>query len=159
MKKRSLSILLFVLFCITARSQNVAINNTGQLPNAQAILDVNATSKGILIPRVKLVDNDNPVNGAKPIGLMIWNDSATVDNKIGFYFWNGTRWQGLTYYAGDAINIDNTNTIKVLPNQLNQNGYVPAPTSANKNAYYKTDKDGNPRWQPENLTMYYIDEL
>lgn len=57
-----LSILMsFTEFSINA--QNVGINTTGAAPNASAMLDLDATDRGLLIPRVALT----ATNTAGPI--------------------------------------------------------------------------------------------
>jgi len=64
----------------------IAINITGDVPNASSMLDVSSTEKGILIPRMTLTQRDqinSPVTG-----LMIYQ----TDNTSGFYFYNGTSW-------------------------------------------------------------------
>ncbi len=50
-------ILLFTLgICVCAYSQTgVGINTTGAAANSNAILDIDASNKGLLIPRVNLV--------------------------------------------------------------------------------------------------------
>lgn len=48
-------------------AQNVAINTTGAAPNASALLDIDATSKGLLVPRVST--NQRTLPGA-PGGLL-----------------------------------------------------------------------------------------
>jgi hypothetical protein len=139
--------------------QSVAINNNGSLPNPKAMLDIQSADKGILIPKVLLIDSNNPISGTKPLGLMVWNDNQSFKGGKGFYFWNGNIWQGVTYYAGEAIAIDSTNKITALYNSINQSGIVPAPTILNKNATYITDSNGNPKWKTENKTMYYINKF
>lgn len=69
---------------------NVGINTT---PNASAALDVAATDKGLMIPRVALVSTTNPVSGTKPDGLMVYNTSTSGTYSVpGIYMWKGTDW-------------------------------------------------------------------
>jgi hypothetical protein len=157
MKSPVLTLLVF-LFINEIKAQAIAINHNGALPKPDAILDVNATNKGLLIPRVKLIDNNNPVHGEKTTGLMVWNDTTTYKGR-GFYWWNGQAWQSFGYFAGEAVKIDSVNNIHVLPNSVNQPGYVAAPGTSHKNSTYQTDNKGNPKWVKENLTMYYIEKL
>jgi hypothetical protein len=79
-------------------SQNVGINTTGAAPHASAMLDVDATNRGLLIPRVSLTD----VTVASPVtspatGLLVYNTNAAVTggNGTGFYYWTGTQWSRL----------------------------------------------------------------
>ncbi len=65
-------------------------------PEASSVLDISATDKGVLVPRVSLIDVNNT---ATPIslparGLLVWNTNASVTggNGEGFYFFNGAQW-------------------------------------------------------------------
>lgn len=95
--KNYLTILTFLylstLFC------QVGINTNS--PDPSSILDLNATNKGLLIPKYILKDLDNttqPVlNPAK--GLMIYNESDQYHPK-GIYFWNNTQWEKF-HVSGD----------------------------------------------------------
>jgi hypothetical protein len=80
-----------------ALAQNVGINSTGSTPDASAMLDVSATNKGLLIPRVALTST----NAAGPItspttSLLVYNTATagTVPNNVipGYYYWNGSVW-------------------------------------------------------------------
>ncbi|MCB9233939.1 MAG: tail fiber domain-containing protein [Bacteroidia bacterium] len=74
-------------------SQNIGINGTGASPNASAMLDVAATNKGLLIPRVALTGTGDvtTITGAAT-SLLVYN-TATVSNVTpGFYYWNGSAW-------------------------------------------------------------------
>lgn len=87
--------LLLVFFCafvfLTVKAQ-VGIGTTN--PDASSILDISATDKGILIPRVSLnnvtITQLDGVNTAAS-GLLIWNtNAATIGGSgIGFYYFNG----------------------------------------------------------------------
>lgn len=80
-----------------ALAQNVGINSTGSTPDASAMLDISATNKGLLIPRVALTST----NTAGPItspttSLLVYNTATagTVPNNVipGYYYWNGSAW-------------------------------------------------------------------
>src|SRR5574343_291697 len=88
-----------LLFVITLFSgffsfaQNVGINATGALPNSSAMLDVSATNKGILIPRVALTGTTDvtTIPGASN-WLTVFNTATVSDVTTGIYYWNGTVW-------------------------------------------------------------------
>lgn len=74
-------------------------------PNAAAKLDITATNKGFLPPRVALTAANvfAPVTGlsgatelATAAGLLIYNTATagTAPNNVvpGYYYWNGTAW-------------------------------------------------------------------
>jgi hypothetical protein len=92
MKKLLFAICTFASFTvmnITAQN-NVGIGTTS--PHASAVLDLTASDKGLLIPRVNLVALNN---GAAPIsspatGLLVYNQGGSV--AVGFYYWDGDEW-------------------------------------------------------------------
>jgi hypothetical protein len=64
----------------------VSINQDGSTPDASAILDLNSTDKGVLVPRIS--DTSSVTNPAD--GLMIF---YTETNS--FWYYNGNKWQRL----------------------------------------------------------------
>ena len=58
MKSIKLNLLLvaigFLVIPINSNAQNVGINSTGVAPDASASLDIVATDKGVLIPRISI---------------------------------------------------------------------------------------------------------
>ncbi len=81
-------------------------------PNASAKLDVSASDKGFLPPRVALTAANvfTPITGTSSAatGLLVYNTATagTIPNNVvpGYYFWNGTAWVQI---AGGLI-IDNS---------------------------------------------------
>lgn len=72
-------------------AQNISINETGNVPDQSAILDVQSTDKGVLIPRVDIAD----LNTAAPVmapetSLLVFNTNATTGE--GYFYWDGLRW-------------------------------------------------------------------
>ena len=73
-------------------------------PNASAMLDITATDKGVLIPRIALTDASTPLAGAATHenSLLVYN-TATVSGgvegkevKPGFYYWFNGSWERVT---------------------------------------------------------------
>jgi hypothetical protein len=61
-------------------------------PHGSALLVFTAADKGLLIPRVTIVDvtdGVNPVNGMET-GLLVYNSAGALAQ--GFYYWDGTEW-------------------------------------------------------------------
>ena len=86
-----------------AISQNISVNNTGAAPDATAVLDVAATNKGLLIPRLSATQRSAISSPAA--GLFIFNTSA---NKL--EYWNGSAWIQLSNNTVAASNPAGTNT-------------------------------------------------
>ncbi len=91
-------VLFFLLFVSQAVFAQTGIGTT--TPNASAKLDVTATDRGFLPPRVALTASNvfAPITGTSSAaaGLLIYNTATagTVPNNVvpGYYFWNGTAW-------------------------------------------------------------------
>ncbi|HZV69046.1 MAG TPA: tail fiber domain-containing protein [Saprospiraceae bacterium] len=81
------------LFSSTMYAQSVSISNNGSLPHSSAMLDVQSTSKGILIPRMTLAQRN--LVPAPAEGLMIYQ----TDNTPGLYIYIGTAWNLLASAA------------------------------------------------------------
>ncbi|MBL4658228.1 MAG: hypothetical protein JKX73_09530, partial [Flavobacteriales bacterium] len=97
----ALKILLLIIFIGSpllnnVLAQNVAINASGNPPNASALLDITATNKGLLIPRMTLCQRTTPscaggmldaggLLAAAAQGLMVYQTDAGGDGQ-GFYY-------------------------------------------------------------------------
>jgi hypothetical protein len=88
-----------LLSLVGAHAQNMSINSTGAAPNATAALDIASTTKGILIPRVALVSNDDPIDDTKPEGLLIYNNGGAFGSS-GYYYWSGATWNRIGLPSG-----------------------------------------------------------
>lgn len=86
---------ILVLYCIVLTSYSFSQSNSVGIgtitPNASSILDVTATDKGFLMPRVS--DTNNITSPAT--GLLIY---LTSNNT--FYYFDGTYWRALRTEAG-----------------------------------------------------------
>lgn len=109
-------IIFFSFFFKFSNAQNVGISSVSSfIPDASAGLDVNYSSKGLLIPRVALT----ATNAAGPIAspatsLMVYNTATTgiLPNNVtpGYYYWNGTAWVAITTSATSWLLTGNTGT-------------------------------------------------
>ena len=117
--KSLLSLIIFLIITLTGFSQNVGISPTGALPpDPAAGLDINFTTKGLLIPRVALVSTTSfaPLS-AHVAGMILYNTATIADVKPGVYFNDGTKW--VTFLPKDGTTVgmyywDGTNWI-VIP--------------------------------------------
>ncbi|RLJ31843.1 hypothetical protein CLU97_1284 [Chryseobacterium sp. 7] len=63
-------------------------------PNASAILDISATNKGVLVPRVALANSTDQVTIPSPAtGLLAYNTGVAGLNYNGYVYWNGFEWR------------------------------------------------------------------
>ena len=91
MKKISL---LFSAILISANcfSQNIGINTTGSTADVSAMLDIVASDKGLLLPRVSLSSNTDAatISGTEANSLIVFNTngSMTSGNGKGYYYWD-----------------------------------------------------------------------
>ncbi len=97
-KKITLSVLFSICISTMMWSQ-VGIGTT----DPKAMLDIQSSDNGILIPRVALTEtsDQSPISAPTPeIGLMVFNTATINDVTPGFYYWNGTTWERMG--SGDS---------------------------------------------------------
>jgi hypothetical protein len=128
MKTTFFSQLLFVLLIGTTVFSQVGINTT--TPSAKSVLDLTATDKGFLLPRMSTTQRIAIApNATTDKGLQVFD---TVTNSI--WYWDGSRWKDMviqksyvsgffspnTYVAGAVSALSCTETIDVN-NNFNSN--------------------------------------
>jgi len=95
--KKNILIAMVVLLCfqrITLAQQNIGIGTT--TPNSSALLEVQSTNKGLLIPRVSLLSEVDIVTiPTPPTSLLVYNLNVLLPEGVGFYYWNGSKWNKL----------------------------------------------------------------
>src|SRR5436305_2081662 len=106
MKKISLlTLMILALFSVKeAIAQNVGVNSTGAAPNTSAMLDVAATDKGLLVPRVTLSSINDVATITTPATSLLVYNTATAGvspNNVtpGFYYYDGAKWVRLQVNA------------------------------------------------------------
>jgi hypothetical protein len=89
-----ISLFILMLVSMSGFAQNVGISPSGaSAPNTTAGLDVNFTTKGLLIPRVALQSTISSLPIASHIaGMLVYNTATVGDVTPGFYYNNGTTW-------------------------------------------------------------------
>lgn len=86
---KNLVIIVVFLFTLNSHAQTGIGTTT---PNASAKLDVYATNKGFLPPRVTLTSATDATTIASPAeGLLVYN-LGSVGLQAGYYYWNGANW-------------------------------------------------------------------
>jgi hypothetical protein len=99
---------IIVLSCLTliGSAQNgaegVSIAPVVTPPDPSAMLDVQSSNKGILIPRVNLTSATDQITVPSPVkSLMVFNEvNAGISTSLseGYYYWDGVKW---TSVGGD----------------------------------------------------------
>ena len=105
----SLKYLLFtIIVCVTINTKaQTGIGTT--TPNASAKLDVYATNKGFLPPRVTLTSATDATTITSPAeGLLVYN-LGSVGLQAGYYYWNGANWATIATAtsAGNGVTASN----------------------------------------------------
>lgn len=88
--KKTLLLFIGILFAIINLTAQVGIGTTS--PDASAILEINSTDAGLLIP--KMTESQRDLISSPATGLLIFQN----DNASGFYYYNGSVW---TSFASD----------------------------------------------------------
>jgi trimeric autotransporter adhesin len=98
--------LVFATFLLShlLYSQNVGIGTN--TPDASALLELNATNKGLLIPRITLLSPTDNVTVTSPAnGLLIYNNNSNTTQMPGgpgFYVWKGAWIKLMTNEPGTS---------------------------------------------------------
>jgi len=85
----------FLMFLSFQLSAQVGINNDGDDPDNSAMVDIKSTTKGLLIPRLTLVQIQavpNPANG-----LQVF---CTTDSKMYIYIAEALQWKEIAFGTG-----------------------------------------------------------
>ncbi len=94
--KKIVFLLLIVLFSAQTSifaQQNVGISDIAITPDASSMLEVRSTTKGMLIPRVALVQTTSVSPVTSPAtSLLVYNTASVNDVTPGFYYWSGSAW-------------------------------------------------------------------
>jgi hypothetical protein len=92
--------LISVLFIHLTQAQTGIGTTT---PNASAKLDVYATNKGFLPPRVTLTSaTDVTTITAPATGLLVYNTGNNAGLAAGYYYWNGAVWTTIATAGGSG---------------------------------------------------------
>ena len=140
---RLLFLACFVLFSAPfVFGQSIAIGSTGAVPDPSAILDVQSTQKGILIPRMNTTQRSAIVNPAT--GLLVF-DTTTIS----LWFYNGSNWKEMQgvgtpnlwlphangiYYNGGKVGVGTT-PHSIVPMTI----FQPNSTTGNAVLHLKSD--------------------
>jgi hypothetical protein len=94
----------------TCTSQTIITNDKAYtVPASGAMLDVKDTHKGFLPPRVSLSSVTDVVTIPSPAtGLLVYNTNASITggSGTGYFYFNGSQWQGFSvgmHYIGEQF--------------------------------------------------------
>ena len=97
---RKFSLIIISFFCAIIATAQTGIGTTS--PNASAKLDVSATNKGFLPPRVSLIDAYDQTTITSPAtGLLVYC-KGDAGLAAGYYFWNGGAWATIATAGGSG---------------------------------------------------------
>ncbi len=90
---------LFLIFCLVFLTLNAQVGIGTNTPHPKALLDLESTTKGLLLPRLTDIDITN-LGTEIPEGLIIYDKT----NKK-FLGWDGDSWQNLGYEEANTAPI------------------------------------------------------
>lgn len=101
---------LFLLITFYAEAQT-GIGTTA--PHASAKLEVSASDKGFLPPRVTLTSATTAAPITSPAeGLLVYN-LGSVGLQAGYYYWNGVSWATIATASLSGDNVQSTSLVKL----------------------------------------------
>ena len=95
-------LILFFLLVSAGIYAQTGIGTTS--PDASAKLDVSASNKGFLPPRVTLTSQtDNSTIPNPATGLLVYNTGNNPNLVAGYYYWNGSNWATIATATGSGV--------------------------------------------------------
>ena len=102
--KKGIIIIVLTVFCIWQSNAQTGIGTT--TPNPSAKLDVYATDKGFLPPRVTLTSVTDATTVPSPaVGLLVYN-VGSAGLQAGYYYWNGRSWSTIATAVSPDQSVD-----------------------------------------------------
>jgi len=122
--KKITRIIAIAVTCFLVQNNYAQVGIGTTTPNVSAMLDIESTNSGILIPRMNQTQRDAITVNASTTGLLIYQ----TNNTPGFYYYNGTSW--ITF--GGAADNDWTISGNDIYNANSDNVGVGTPTPTHK---------------------------
>lgn len=119
--KKGIVIIAFSLVFLSGKAQTGIGTTT---PDASAKLDVSATNKGFLPPRITLTSSSDATTIPTPAtGLLVYNTGNNAGLAAGYYYWNGAVWTTIATAGGSG-----SVAAEFGAQFLASNVFVPSPT-------------------------------
>lgn len=143
-------LLLYTIFMVGLQQIQAQVGINTTTPDPSSMLDIEATDKGMLVPRVSLPNvTSTQLDGTNTAadGLLIYNTNPTTvgGSGVGFYVFNGTTWDRVTTSA-DGIGGSDADFFEEgttdAPDNINDDIYTLGNVAIGKNtANYPLDID------------------
>ncbi|MBW1655403.1 beta strand repeat-containing protein [Flavobacterium quisquiliarum] len=97
-----------ILFTLLLLSSFVTYSQVGigtPTPNSSSQLEVAATNRGVLIPRINLTSSTDvsTIAGGNVNSLLIFNTATISDIKPGYYYWFDNKWNRIVVSGETAV--------------------------------------------------------
>lgn len=117
MKKNIITICALAFITVGFAQSMPGVGIGTKKPSKSAMLDISATDKGVLIPRLDLKDattflRDNEGSKVYNIGMLVYHNNTSNSATLikGFYSWTGSNWDRITSESELTTVIDNLRT-------------------------------------------------
>ncbi|MDR7370344.1 tail fiber domain-containing protein [Flavobacterium aquidurense] len=117
---------VFILLIFQTVSAQIKIGNNPTIINASAILEIESTNTGFLLPRLPLTNVSLSAPLAQHVaGMIVYNTATAKGLSPGFYYNDGTKWIGVSSSTVTGLlsaenGLTNLNGIVKLGGVLNQ---------------------------------------
>jgi trimeric autotransporter adhesin len=101
---REIVLLLMTTFFIGSANAQMKLGNNPTTTNANALLELEATNKGLLLPRIALANTSSPTPMSVHIaGMTVYNTANNGIVSPGFYYNDGTSWMRLSTLVATSL--------------------------------------------------------
>lgn len=102
--KKSILFSAAIVCSVYTTSAQIKIGDNPNTINANSLVEMESTNKGLLAPRVALNDENSvsPLTGTVPAGMIVYSTGGAVTD--GFYFWSGSKWLAVQSSANTRSN-------------------------------------------------------
>lgn len=89
--KKVIILFVLVISCLYTYISQAQVGIGTTVPNSSAMLDINSTNRGLLIPQIALTGTTDTATITSPaVSLLVYNTASTSDVTPGYYYNSGT---------------------------------------------------------------------